>query len=99
MLPHLAPERNMPFDISIQPVKVLIDGQDSEGRLIFADGQLCAVIVQLDGESHLTEHKSFWNLEAGFGKCNVRSAPLFKSPEEAGSWVQEALMGKAIQRE
>jgi hypothetical protein len=42
----------MPLDISFQPVSVLIDGHDSEGRLIFADAQLTAVIVRLDGEAH-----------------------------------------------
>ena len=39
----------MPLDISFQPMRVLIDGHDSEGRLILADDQLAAVIVRLDG--------------------------------------------------
>jgi hypothetical protein len=37
----------MPFYITSKPVKVRIDGHDSEGRLIFADDQLSAVIVRL----------------------------------------------------
>ncbi|MGF9757069.1 hypothetical protein AAII07_17840 [Microvirga sp. 0TCS3.31] len=39
----------MTLDISFQPMRVLIDGHDSEGNLILADGQLAAVIVRLDG--------------------------------------------------
>lgn len=82
----------MAFDITSQPVKVLVDGHDSEGRLIFANDQLSAVIVRLDGEAHAPDYRSLWNLEAGFGKCNVRSAPLFRTPEEAGAWVKQKLM-------
>ncbi|MPR13098.1 hypothetical protein [Microvirga tunisiensis] len=75
-------------------MRVLIDGHDSEGRLILADGQLAAVIVRLDGETHAPEHKGLWNLEAGFGKCAVRTVPPFKTPEEAGAWVEQTLMPK-----
>ena len=85
----------MPFDITYQPVQVLIDGHDSEGRLIFANGQLSAVIVRLDGESHAFEHKGRWHLEAGFGKCDARMAPTtFATPEEVGAWVRRRLTGK-----
>jgi hypothetical protein len=71
----------MPLNISFKPIPVLIDGHDTDGNLILSDGQLTAVIVRLDGESHEPEHKGLWNLEAGFGKCAVRYAPLFKTPE------------------
>ena len=82
----------MPLDISFQPVSVLIDGHDSEGRLIFADDQLSAVIVRLDGESHIPEHKGRWHLEAGFGKCDARiTSTTFKTPEEAEAWVKQRL--------
>jgi hypothetical protein len=85
----------MTLDISFQPMRVLIDGHDSEGKLILADNQLAAVFVRLDGNSHDSEHKGLWHLEAGFGKCNLRDAPLFKTTEEAGAWVQTILTGKA----
>lgn len=84
----------MPFDISFQPLRVLIDGHDSEGRLIFADDHLSAVIVRLDGEHHDLQGKGLWHLEAGFGKCNTASAPLFKTPDEAGAWVKTILTGQ-----
>jgi hypothetical protein len=85
----------MSRDISFQPLRVLIDGHDGEGNLVLADHQLAAVIVRLDGEHHDPEHTGRWHLEAGFGKCNVREAPLFKTPEEAGAWVDQTLTGKA----
>lgn len=81
----------MPLDITYQPVQVLIDGHDSEGRLIFANGQLTAVIVRLDGEAHSPDHKGRWHLEAGFGKCNVNQGLLFVVLEAAGGWVRETL--------
>jgi len=76
------------------PMRVLIDGHDSEGYLVLADNQLAGVFVRLDGQSHDPEHKGLWHLEAGFGKCNIRDAPLFKTPEEAGTWVEQTLMRK-----
>jgi hypothetical protein len=85
----------MTLKISFQPMRVLIDGHDSEGRLILADGQLAAVIVCLDGEHHDRECKWRWHLEAGFGKCNTRDARLFRTPEEAGAWVEQTLTRKA----
>jgi hypothetical protein len=85
----------MTLKISFQPMRVLIDGHDSEGRLILADGQLAAVIVCLDGEHHDRDCQGRWHLEAGFGKCNIKGAPLFKTPDEAGAWVEQTLTGKA----
>jgi hypothetical protein len=71
---------------------MLIDGHDREGTMILADGQLIAVIVRLDTQSHDPEHEGLWKLEAGFGKCAVGDAPLFAMPEEAGAWVERTLM-------
>lgn len=62
----------MPFDITFQSVKVLIDGHDSEELVTFADDQLSAIIVRLDGEAHVSEQSGLWNLEAGFDKCAMR---------------------------
>jgi hypothetical protein len=82
----------MSHQITFQPMRVLIDGYDSDGRLILADDQLAAVIVLLDAEHH-AEDRGKWYLEAGFGKCAVNSgnAPLWSTPEEAGAWVQGRL--------
>jgi hypothetical protein len=55
----------MPLDISFQPMRVLIDGHDTDGNLVLADNQLAAVFVRLDGTHHDPEHKPRWRLEAG----------------------------------
>jgi hypothetical protein len=83
------------LDISFQPMRVLIDGHDTEGHLVLADNRLAAVFVRLDGTHHDPEHKGWWHLEAGFGTCNVRDTPLFRTPDETGAWVEQALMRKA----
>ena len=82
--------------ISLQPMRVLIDGHDSEGYLVLADDQLAAVIVRLDGEAHDEAQKGLWHLEAGFGKCTPPpyGAPPWATPEEAGLWVEEKLTGR-----
>jgi hypothetical protein len=85
----------MTLNISFQPMRVLIDGHDSEGYLVLADNQLAAVFVRLVGQSYDPEHKGLWHLEAGFGKCNIRDAPLFKTSDEAGAWVDQILTRKA----
>ncbi len=82
----------MPLDISSMPLRVLIDGHDSEGNLVLVDHQPAAVFVRLDGTHHDPHHKGWWHLEAGFGKCDVRVAPhVFKTPEGAGACVEQTL--------
>jgi hypothetical protein len=85
----------MPLDITFIPMRVLIDGHDTDGNLVLAEKQLAAVIVRLDGTHHDPEHKGWWHLEAGFGKCNTRDVPLFKTPDEASAWVEQSLTRKA----
>ena len=85
----------MALDITFQPMRVLIDGHDTDGNLVLWDGQLAAVFVRLDGTHHDPEHKGLWHLEAGFGKCNVHELSLFRTPEEAGAWVEQILNGMA----
>ena len=85
----------MTLHISYQPMRVLIDGHDSEGRLVLANDQLAAVIVRLDGDVHDATARGLWHLEAGFGKCAppMDGAPLWATPEEAGLWVAGQLTG------
>jgi hypothetical protein len=42
----------MTLDISFFPMRVLIDGHDTAGKLVLADNQLAAVFVRLDGTYH-----------------------------------------------
>jgi hypothetical protein len=81
----------MVLAISFQTMRVLIDGHDTEGRLVLVDGQLAAVIARLDGKTHPSTDRGKWHLEAGLGKCAVRTTHLFKTPEDAGAWVARTL--------
>lgn len=81
----------MVLDISFRTMRVLIDGKDTEGKLVLVDSQLAAVIARLDGKAHRLKHRGRWHLEAGLGKCAVRTTHLFKTPEDAGAWVARIL--------
>ncbi|UVF22397.1 hypothetical protein HPT29_024890 (plasmid) [Microvirga terrae] len=41
-------------------MRVLIDGHDSEGKLVLANTQLAAVLVRLGSETHAPEHAGQW---------------------------------------
>jgi hypothetical protein len=56
-------------------MRVLIDGHDSEGNLVLADGQLAAVIVRLDGEHRDPGHEG-----CGISKLVPASATLVTRP-------------------
>ncbi len=83
----------MTADITLQPMPVLAEGYDLEGRLVLANGMLVAVIVHLDRSEYDPEIRGRWHLEAGFGKCNVSPCrtPLWNDPGDAVSWVREKL--------
>lgn len=75
--------------LHLQPVRVATDSDDCNGQLVFVDGFLVAVLVQLSGQ-----HGAFagmWFLEAGFGLTAVMSAPLFLDLDAAQDWVERHL--------
>jgi hypothetical protein len=90
----------MSHQITLQPMRVLIDGFDSDGRLILADGQLAAIIVRLDAEHHTPDLRGQWHLEAGFGKCAVVPADtlMWDTPQDAAAWVKEKLRDRTRTR-
>jgi hypothetical protein len=82
----------VPKVITFQAIPILIDGHDTQGQLVLADGELTAVLARLDGDAHDPKQKGWWHLEAGFGRCNAaNSLVVFERLEEAGPWVQARL--------
>lgn len=78
--------------LRLQPVRVATSSEDSDGQLVFADGFLVAMLVQLSGQ-----HGAFagmWFLEAGFGLTAVMSAPLFLNLDAAQDWIDRHLSAK-----
>lgn len=55
--------------IRFAPIDLWLDGLDRDGRLVFADDQLVAVIVQLEDGVH-GSFRGYWNFEATFGPCD-----------------------------
>jgi hypothetical protein len=84
----------MTVSISFQPIPILIDGHDTQGQLVLAEGQLVAVVSRIDGETHAPEVKGQWHLEAGFGPCQDSGGSVFRTLDEAGAWVGERIGAK-----
>jgi hypothetical protein len=80
--------------LHLQPVRVATSSEDSDGQLVFADGFLVAVLVQLAGQHGADA--GMWFLEVGFGLTAVRSAPLFLDLDVAQDWVERHLGTKRV---
>lgn len=75
--------------LHLQPVHVATGSENSDGQLVFADGFLVALLVQLS-DQHGAD-VGMWFLEAGFGLTSVRSAPLFLDLDAAQVWISRHL--------
>jgi hypothetical protein len=80
-------------NIRFQPV-LIAAGEEGEGRLVFCDDQLAAVLVRLSAVH--AEAAGWWFLEAAFGPLDGPAHPTFATLEDAGSWIEAALEAHAI---
>ncbi|HEX2138010.1 MAG TPA: hypothetical protein VHG30_19315 [Microvirga sp.] len=83
-------------ELTLQPIRVRIDGGSQEGRLVFADSALVAVFVRVSPEEIAGDDqpRDGWFLEAGFGPCGSLATvapPVFGSLDEAQVWVRARL--------
>lgn len=76
--------------IEFQPVKVATGSADEEGRLVFHDGKLIAVLVRLDDANH-GPALGQWSLEAGFNGVDSVKPPLFANLTAAERWLDRQL--------
>ena len=76
--------------IDLQPIRVRTGSRDREGRLALLDGELVAVLVRLDDETHGTA-RGRWFLEAGFGPLHGPSPPPFPTLDHAALWLHQRL--------
>jgi hypothetical protein len=79
------------MNLRLQPVQVATGSDDQESRLVFADGFLAAVLVQLSDQHE--EHAGKWFLEAGFGRVDDYRPPIFTDLGEAQAWIEARLAG------
>ena len=78
---------------SRQHVYLATGTPDTNGQLIYADGQLVAVLVQLEGWSH-GDLRGRWHLKAAFGSCSDGGPGLFDNLEHAEDWIYKRLTFK-----
>lgn len=78
--------------INFQPIPVLIDGFDTEGQRVLAEGELCAVLTRLDGDAHDPEMKGWWHLEAA-----LDTAPS-RVPTSSRLWTRQRLGCRLVSR-
>jgi len=74
------------MNMTLEPILVAT-GDDCEGRLVFRDGWLVAVLVQLSAQHD--EQEGFWYLEKGFGALDGPDLPSFESLEQATAWIAD----------
>jgi hypothetical protein len=80
--------------MKLQPVQIATGSNDRESRLVFEDGMLVAVLVQLSGEHDSQAGK--WFLEVGFGPVEDTHAPLFDDLDTATAWITTQLASDTL---
>jgi hypothetical protein len=86
-------------DIALHPVSIMTDGGSSEGRLVFAGGDLVAVLARVTASETAGDerHAGGWFLEAGFGPCGdlmTVAPPVFATLDEALRWIRGRLRAR-----
>ena len=76
-------------DLSVQSLKVAIDGGEEEGLLVLHRDVLVAILVCL-GEPTYGSDQGQWHLEIGFGECAARPM-TFPKLEIALRWMADRL--------
>ena len=77
------------MSLHLQPVHVDTGSQDTESHLVFANGFLVAVLVQLSDDHE--DEAGMWFLEAGFGRLGHPNPPTFADLDVAQAWIKRRL--------
>jgi hypothetical protein len=76
--------------LRLQPAHIATGSHDTESQLVFSDGLLVAALVQLSDDHD--DMAGMWFLEAGFGRVDHPSPPMFADLDEAQSWIEQRLV-------
>ena len=71
--------------VTTMPVRVVTGADDEEGRLVFCEERLVAVLVRLPDDDEIAPGQ--WFYEAGFGACDGPDHPTFSSLEDAEDYI------------
>jgi hypothetical protein len=75
------------MSFTLQPIRVAT-GFDEEGIMVLDEEQrLVAVLVRLSDENEVAPGQ--WYLEAGFGRLDGGSHPLFSNLDMAQDWISQ----------
>ena len=77
------------MSLRFQPVQVATGSADQDSQLVFSDGFLVAVLVQLSDDHE--DAAGSWFLEAGFGRVDTATPPLFTDLDAAQVWLEQRL--------
>jgi hypothetical protein len=77
------------MSLRLQPVHVATGSADTESHLVFADGYLVAVLVQLSDDHE--GQTGMWFLEAGFGPVDHPAPPTFADLDAAQAWIAQRM--------
>ena len=72
-------------------VDQVANGSDEEGRLVFAEGRLIAVLVQLSDVHEELGVAGQWFLETGYGRRLAGEHPTFPDLSAAEAWIRQPL--------
>ena len=67
------------------------NGHDEEGRLVFAEGRLIGVLVQLSGLHEELSVAGQWFLKTGYGRHLSGEHPTFPDLSAAEEWIRPRL--------
>jgi len=77
------------MNLRLQPVQVATGSEDQESQLVFHEGLLVAILVQLS-EFHEADAGK-WFLEVGFGRVSNLCPPIFAEIGDAQAWISAEL--------
>ncbi|MER2268683.1 hypothetical protein [Methylobacterium oxalidis] len=77
------------MNLRLLPARVRTDQTDAEGKLVFADGSLVAVLTHLSDE--YGDKAGMWFLETGLGLLDDPRSPKFADLDEAQDWIMRKL--------
>lgn len=81
----------MPGEISMQVVPVQCGSERLDGRLVYVDGAIVAVLTHLKG-AHYGRNNGAWYIEAGFGTRGIaRNVDPFPTLEAVTDWIQDRI--------
>ncbi len=74
--------------LTLQPICVAT-GFDEEGMMVLNEQRLVAVLVRLSDKNEVAPGQ--WYLEAGFGRLDGGSHPIFSNLDMVKDWISQRL--------